>query len=285
MGQAYQDEVGDNLDYNLQQTPYGFRVRGPIDFGDTSLDNSISFIGAAQPFGVWCEFPYPTLVANALSLNCFNLGHGGAGPRAFLSDPRVIHDINKTKACVVQVMSGRSVGNRYMKQHNGTCVVTLQHPSLPSEKLLSHAAWVKLFPALSESERQALAQESLDTFLEEYKEHRNKLTVPLILLWISARSPNYDKTYANPTKMLGGFPHLIDTHAWDSLCTLFEHRVMACSNSFINRPLWSQNKRKTFAISRSWGRLDSYDASYAHPYLHVLAAQRLLDKINEINIF
>ena len=138
MGQAYQDEVGDNLDYHLQQTPYGFRVRGPINFQDTSLENSISFIGAAQPFGVWCEFPYPTLVANALSPNCFNLGHGGAGPRAFLSDPRVIHDLNKTKACVVQVMSGRSVGNRYMKQHNGTCVVTLQHPHLPSEKLLAH---------------------------------------------------------------------------------------------------------------------------------------------------
>jgi hypothetical protein len=182
-------------------------------------------------------------------------------------------------------MSGRSVGNRYMKQHNGTCVVTLQHPHIPSEKLLAHAAWAKLFPVLSESERQELAEESLNTYLEEYKELRNKLTVPLILLWISARSPDYNKTYANPAKMLGGFPHLIDTHAWDSLCTLFEHRVMACSDSFINRPLWSQNKGKTFAISRSWGSLNSYDASYAHPYLHVLASQRLLDKIHEINIF
>ena len=285
MGQAYQDEVGDNLDYHLHETPSGFRVRGPINFDDTSLKNSISFIGAAQPFGVWCEFPYPTLVANALSLNCFNLGHGGAGPKAFLLDPRVINDINKTKACVVQVMSGRSVGNRYMKQHNGTCVVTLQHPHLPSEKLLSHAAWAKLFPVLSVNERQALAEESLNTYLEEYKELRSKLTVPLILLWISARSPNYNKTYDNPAKMLGGFPHFIDTGVWDSLCNLFEHRIMAYSNNFINRPLWSQNKGKNFEIIRPWGRLDSYNASYAHPYLHILASQRLLDKVNEINIF
>ncbi|MCP9841801.1 hypothetical protein KBY93_14335 [Synechococcus sp. J7-Johnson] len=285
MGQAYQDEVGDSLDYHLQSTPYGFRARGPLSFDDESLKNSVSFIGAAQAFGVWCEFPFPKLVANALSLNCLNLGHGGAGPRAFLLNPRVIDDINKTKACVIQVMSGRSVGNRYMKQHDGTCVVTLQHPSLPPEKLLAHSAWAKLFPILSEDERQMLAEESVNTFLEEYKELRDRLAVPLILLWVSTRLPSYNRTYDNCREMLGEFPHLIDIDTWESLCNLFEHRVMACSKDFINRPLWSQKKRETFAVTRSWGMIDSFDASYTHPYLHVLAAQKLLDKIHEIDIF
>ena len=166
-------------------------------------------------------------------------------------------------------MSGRSVGNRYMKQHNGTCVVTLQHPHIPSEKLLSHAAWAKPFPVLSVNERQALAEESLNIYLEEYKELRSKLTVPLILLWISARSPNHNKTYDNPAKMLGEFPHFVDTGIRVSLCNLIEHRVIMYSNNFINRPLWSQNKSKKFEIIRPWGRLYSYDASYAHPYLHI----------------
>jgi hypothetical protein len=284
MGQAYQEEVGENLNYCLQSTPYMFRGRGPISFGDSELKDSISFIGAAQSFGVWCEFPYPVLVANALSMRCFNLAHGGAGPRAFLLDPRLVEDVNKTRACVIQVMSGRSTANRYMKQHQGTCVVTLTHPNFEAEKILSHTAWAKLFAHLSTQEREALAQESISDYLESYRELKQRLKVPLILLWISSRSPDYTKDFSNCSRMLGSFPHLIDREVWNSLSDIFENRVIAHSERFMTRPLWSQTKERKFEVTRSWGTIKCYDPSYTQPYLHILAAQKLLDKIHELNI-
>ena len=91
MSYFYQKEVGDNIDYNITDSPFGFPVRGPFvdQLEDQSPIPTVAFLGAAQTFGTWCEFPFPTLVSSALSVNSLNLGYGGAGPAFFQETMRL----------------------------------------------------------------------------------------------------------------------------------------------------------------------------------------------------
>lgn len=283
MASGYQDEVGSYINYNNVKTPFGFTVRGPLALDSGSLSNSISFIGAAQSYGVWCEYPFPLLVSNALSLQCLNLGHAGAGPLAFLN-PKIIDLVNQTKLCVVQVMSGRSVSNRYMQKVAGAARVLLKHPDLKEESLLAHVAYAKLHPLLSTEDMKALIDESLQTYLLQYQQLEQLISVPKILLWISTRKPNYERKYNDINKILGSFPHLIDQSVFDKLSCMFDHQVMAVTDRFSSRPLWSQSKQRTYSLDRAWGKIDKYSKHYPHPYLHVLAAQKILEKISEMRI-
>lgn len=283
MALGYQEEVGDFINYNNTLSPFGFYTRGPIYLQDKILENSISFLGAAQTYGTWCEYPFPWLVANGLSLNCFNLGHAGAGPRAFLN-PDIIKAINKTKFCIIQVMSGRSVSNRYMKQVAGAARVRLNHPLLPEETLLAHVAYAKLLNILSHTEMEDLISESIVNLLNEYKQLSQLITVPKLLLWISSRHPKYKRNYDSVGGLLGSFPHLIDEPTYQKMASLFTHSLIVASDKLIDRPLWSETKMTNFTVERPWGKIERYSRHYSHPYLHVLAAQMILEKIHEIAV-
>jgi hypothetical protein len=283
MTTGYQDEVFNEIDYKLVETPFGFHSRSPICLGDHSLSQSISFLGAAQTLGVWCEFPFPTLVANALSVRPLNLGHAGAGPRAFLNKD-IIDCVNKTKLCIIQVMSGRSTSNRFMRQTHGAARVRLMHPQCESSVMLGHLAYAEIFPHLSQQEMRDLVNESLHNYLDEYKELDNLIRVPKILLWISSRSPYYNRTWDNVDSLLGKFPHLIDEPTWQTMCSIFPNHVEAVSSDFIKRPLWSERHQKNFTIARRWGEVKTYGPHYAHPRIHILAANNLLDKVRELDI-
>lgn len=284
MATGYQDEVGSFVNYENTLTPYGFVVRGPIQFDDESLSRSISFLGAAQSFGVWCEYPFPCLVANALSLKSFNLGHAGAGPLAFL-DPSVTEAVNQTKLCVIQVMSGRSVSNRYMQQTAGAARVKLMHPKLDEQVLLAHEAYAKLLPIISREEMESIVNESLDTYISQYQELAVQIKVPKILLWISSRKPDYKRVFTDVNKLLNSFPHFINETVYNKISSFFEHNVFVASSQFMNRPLWSESTQKEYSVNRSWGTIKSYGRHYSHPYLHILASQKILEKIGDMGIY
>src|ERR1043165_956930 len=109
-GLFYQAEANHIVDYDLWQLPGSSEFfRGPPMV--MAAKKYIAFVGAAQTFGAFCRFPFPTLVAERLGGSVVNLGIGGAGPARFITDPILMKVVNESKMAVVQVLSGRSAPN------------------------------------------------------------------------------------------------------------------------------------------------------------------------------
>ena len=118
-GLFYQTEAYHIVDYELWRLPGSDEYfRGPqMSFRP---QNYVAFVGAAQTFGAFCRYPFVNLVAERTGHAVVNLGIGGAGPNRFLEDPTLMGVINSARLVVVQVMSGRSVGNGRYENLRGT---------------------------------------------------------------------------------------------------------------------------------------------------------------------
>lgn len=284
MSRTYQNEVANIIDYRLADTPYGFPVRSPYKPDDTWLENAVSFLGAAQTLGHLVHSPFPALVGQALSLNALNLGVAGAGPEFFASNERLIEDVNKTKCCVVQVMSGRSSSNRYFKQLNNTSVGRLETPTTVREKIQGHNAFAILRQELSQEELQEVINETLENYAASYADLSAKIRVPKILLWISVRKPRYDRDFTSSSGLLGDFPQLVDDKTLEKLAPGFDETVTAVSQIGLGRKLWDPARGEAFVVERAWGKLVKYDSLYSDPYLHLKAAEALVEKIVEMGV-
>ena len=113
-----------NRDLNfLDYKPYKINnlncyFRGPDPKINYDEDNFICFVGAAQMFGCYCKEPFIQNLSNILNYKCLNLGIGGAGPKNFIKS-EFIDIINKSKLCILQIMSGRSVESFSFRNDNG----------------------------------------------------------------------------------------------------------------------------------------------------------------------
>lgn len=284
MSRTYQNEVANIIDYRLADTPYGFPVRSPYRPNDEWLGNAISFLGAAQTFGHLVHTPFPALVGQALSLNALNLGVAGAGPEFFSANERLIEDVNKTKCCVVQVMSGRSSSNRYFKQLDNTSIGRLETPTTVREKIQGHDAFGILRKELSQEELQEVIDETLANYAASYADLCAKIQVPKILLWISVREPRYDRDFKFSSGLLGDFPQLVDDKTMEKLAPGFDATVTAVSRIGVGRKLWDPERGEPFVVERTWGTLVKHDSLYSDPYLHLKAAEALVEKIVEMGI-
>ena len=284
MNDIYQKEVAGVIDYNLRDTPYGFRMRGPYKADGTWIRNAISFIGAAQTFGHFVNTPFPTLVSEAFSANPFNAGVSGAGPDLFTLNERLIDDINQTKLCVIQVMSGRSIHNRYFRTNVGASIGTLHLKDIKKENIQGHDAFAILRQELSQSELEEVVLETIENYTNAYRALCDKIKVTKVLLWISTREPKYDRDFRYTNSFLGEFPHLVDDVTLAKISTYCDATVHVQSRLGIGRPLWDSEKGEPYVVDRSWGRIDAYSPMYSDPYLHLTAAASLVTKIHELDV-
>lgn len=284
MSAYYQNEVLGAIDYALHDTPYGFKVRGPYSSRQEWIRESISFIGAAQTFGHFVKTPFPRLVSEVFSVNALNAGVSGAGPELFLSNDRLIEDINRSKLCVIQVMSGRSSSNRYFTISGGSSMGRLQVNDITRERIQGHDAFGVLLKELSEAELRDVVDETLENYAASYRDLCRRITVKKILLWVAVREPRYERDYRYASSLLGDFPHLVDDKTLDVLSSYCDDTVLVHSRFGLGRRLWNHNEGEPYVVNRPWGSIDTHTHMYSDPYIHLTAAKSLVDRIGQLGL-
>lgn len=184
-------------------------IRGPIP---SDLSNTVCFIGAAQTYGRFCDRPFPTLVCDALGLDCLNLGISGAGPEEPLfHNPYVLEDINQCKLVVVQIMSGRSAGNWKFRIDRGQAGWTLDNKYMYGEQL-----WKEMWETGDRKDIQVTLKSTIDNYLWAYWKFRREIYSPVILLNIKSgqrkNNINMEDSYKNYIEFLGPYPHFIEDY-------------------------------------------------------------------------
>jgi hypothetical protein len=203
--QSYDFEIADYQMFAALPNTVLFRGPRPTPAA-LANGNYILFLGAAQLFGRFHPAGPHEIVAGALGLEALNLSMGGAGPEFFLGE-ELLAAANASKAVVLQVLSGRSIG---CDEYPGMRMTT-RHGDNSGKKidrlaLLNEIWWQDPREAIR------LVGKWRANYLELMHDLLNKIQVPVVLTWISTRSPEAwspAKLEAGPD--FGEFPQLVDS--------------------------------------------------------------------------
>ena len=243
MSSFYQARDLEFFDYELYRLPRTrdlLRGPRPADLGN--LRRMVSFLGAAQTFGVLCRYPFPTLLGSMLGCDVLNLGIGGAGPQTFLQGPRrkLLNRINQTRACVVQVMSARGGENRLLVNPVGGHKVRYRTDAADVMLRRSEDVYAEILRDYDVAEVLDVVNETRKNWVEAYQALAAEIQVPKILLWFSTRSPEYDLSTSNVHKLFGGFPQLVNAEMLASAAQSFDRLAVVTSNEGMPVPLWNR---------------------------------------------
>jgi hypothetical protein len=278
-GLFYQSEANHVVDYQL------WRLDGSDEFfrGPQMVlrpGKFIAYVGAAQTFGTFCRYPFPSLIGERVSQATANLGIGGAGAGRFLQDRRLMRLINDASVAVIQVMSGRSASNSRFENLLGTSSLRPRgNPQAPW--VWAEHVWAKLFQELPQPELAALIAENRATWLAEMQTLLKAVQVPKILLWISTRPPEHEFNFSSADAMLGPFPHLIDRPLLDQLIPLADAFVCVVSNRGMPQRLYDRYTGDPTFLNRPAGRVAA-NHHYPSPEMHVDAAEALTPVIRDL---
>lgn len=257
-------EVTDYACHELPGTGLWFRGPAPARL---ETGQYFSAIGAAQTFGCFCDDPYPALLEERLGLPALNLGYSGAGPGFFLRNDALLRTINDGAFCIVQVMSGRSTSNSLFENREGLAHGRRRSDGAPTtaEEIFDAAigrelARVPLVPrrvkeqivkraGLTLPAVRKLAEESRRDWVESYRELLAAITVPKILFWFSARTPDYRPKYHRQGPLLGRYPQLIDAATLQRIKPLADAYAECVSERGSPQPLVSRFTGKPVSVS------------------------------------
>ncbi|MDJ0634986.1 MAG: DUF6473 family protein [Xenococcaceae cyanobacterium MO_188.B29] len=189
MGKFYQTEDINLIDYEIYNFE-GLELRGP-ESNYTKYPRYISYIGAAQTFGRYCQQPFPNLIGSKLNIGTLNFGRGGAGPTYFLNQPTILEYVNRSELVVVQVMSARSISNSVFKSLLGGNM-GLKLPN--HKKMRAERVFKQLFNGKDPRGKDYefvfnLIKETRQNYLNATLELLQAITVPKVLFWFSVRTP------------------------------------------------------------------------------------------------
>jgi hypothetical protein len=231
--QAYDFEV---IDYQMQEYCSSRHFfRGPFPSAkNLASGNYLTVLGAAQLFGRFHSAYFPQyLLERGVPAPILNLSLGGAGPEYF-SRPLFLDTINRGKACILQVLSGRSVGT---ERYPGMRLTR----EVGSSGLLEDR--LEIYSRIWQNSKEAAVAEvrcCQQAYMSLMHSLLDKISVPVGLLWISSRQPSdWSLTLLDQGSGpdFGLFPQLVDSQMWEDLCA-------RCSFSSI--VLDEQDLSKTF---------------------------------------
>lgn len=284
----YQKESFLVADYDLWCLPrVPYYLRGPRCHFNEGTPR-ISYLGAAQVFGTFVKYPFPSLLGDMLSCETLNLGRGGAGPGFYTSQQGCLDYVNASNACVVQVMSARSSAvNSYMATTEGLASVELLHGTRKGEKILGHLALKELYKQLSKPEFLKMIDETRANYVQQYRELTARINVPKILLFIGRRPPlriddlgaSYD---AGLGSIMGVHPHLISESIMSDLSGLFDAVVEVSDEEGSSSRLMNRFTGGYMSIQRRPEYTVRSHKAYASPYLHTRAAVALYDELKGV---
>jgi hypothetical protein len=278
----YQTRDLEFFDYELYRLPRTRELlRGPRPADLGNLGRMISFVGAAQTFGVMCRYPFPTLLGSMLGRDVLNLGIGGAGPSTFLGPARrkLFDRINRTRACVVQVMSARGGENRLVV--NPTRGHKVRYRTDAADVMLrpSEEVYAEILRDYDAAEVLDVVNETRKNWVESYQALAAEIRVPKVLLWISTRSPEYDFSTSNVHALFGGFPQLVNADMLASAAQSFDRLAVATSNEGMPVPL--RNRLTGEAARAKPGVPLPNNNYYPSQQMHIHAAQVLEPLLQE----
>lgn len=278
MNQGYQNDDVRILDYGLWQPPgLGLTIRGPAF--DVEPGGYGVTLGAAQTFGRFAKNPYPELVSRAIDFPILNLGISGAGPSFFSRRPEMLKVVNRARFAVVQVMSGRSVSNSvFAVQRNQGLVVDRRVEN--GRPKFAQDAYQELLRTNEVEELVRLKAEIRWRYAQEFIELLQLIEVPKVLLYFSARPPQYKEGLGNLNAYWGNFPHFVNQEVIDLLCKHADHYVEAVSGAGLPQLLTDQETGEPIEM---WPpekfpdvKLRHHNHYYPSPEMHDVAAKRLI---------
>lgn len=274
----YQTETFQLIDYDLWCIPeLNFYLRGPRCHFASSTP-TISFIGAAQTFGAFAKYPFAAQVSEMLGAECLNLGRGGAGPRFYLNNPKLIDLINNSNACVVQVMSARSsMYNSYMESTHDLASVRITQGKHEGKVVLGHKAIELLKDELSEEQVRSLLNETIDNFLKDYENLLARIKVPTTLVYVSKRDllPEVDTWSTSELYKVGIHPHFITQSVFERLSSLCDNSLKVVGQDGFDSRLINRFTGEYAAIKRSETYTVRKQDAYISAHMHSRTALEL----------
>lgn len=272
----YQDHARHIVDYQL------FLLEGSAEYlrgPRMTLEERqyIAFVGAAQTFGTYCRYPFPSIVTERTGLAALNLGIGGAGPERFLRDTVLMKATNAARLAVVQVLSGRSASNRLLETLEGTNIVRRRDRANDPGRW-AELYWEELLRELPRDELLALIEETRINWAASMEELLKAITVPKVLLWVSTRSPDYISTRDNVWSLLGPFPQLINRETLERVADSADLFVDATSARGMPQPLFDKDKGQPAVVRREQNSITS-NSYYPSPQMHADIAEVLTPAI------
>ena len=200
--QAYDFEIADYQLYDALPGPMLFRGPPP-DYLSLATGRFVTLLGAAQLFGRFQPVAPHVIVEKRANIACLNLSMSGAGPESFLT-PDVLAVARRGRAVVLQVLSGRSVG---CDEYPGLGVTHRKNDGSKAKRL----AILREVRQQSREEAVRLVAKWQLRYVELMQQLIADLRVPVLLVWISARSPDdWSMSELGRGGNFGDFPHLVE---------------------------------------------------------------------------
>jgi hypothetical protein len=265
------------IDYQYQPLPDSdvlYRGPAPTNLHDGGY---LACIGGAQTMGRLVERPYPTLLGEALSLEVLNLGHGGGKPRYFSQTPGILEALNRAALVIVQVMSARGVENSVFRPVSvKNSFLADKRVATDQKPLFADHAYNRLARESDQRTLLALLEETRDNYLSQMRELLQAIRVPKLLLWFSARSPEYEPAFGSALALLGDYPHMVDRATVEALRGMADGYVEVTGAEGLPQPLRSRFDGKPVAIFEHQP-CPSENTYYPSPEMHAAASDALLD--------
>lgn len=284
------------VDYQMVELPgTDLWFRGPLP--DLKPGEYVTCVGAAQTFGCFCERPYPTLLAESLGLPVLNLGYGGAGPRFFARQERLLEIVNRGQLTIVQVMSGRSEDNSRFES-GGLERLTRRRDGKP---MAADDAWRsvlewdfrwkrspvgrgllrRLSQRFARPEAERLVAETLRNYVNSSLDLLNAISTPKVLLWFSRRQPSYTPSLENLHRFFGAFPQLVDQPTVEAIRPHADAYIECVTERGMPQPLVSRFTGDPVEVKLAAdrddfaGRVWTHNTYYPSPEMQVDAAAML----------
>lgn len=286
--------VVDYQEYELAQAGLWFRGPEPGGLADGTF---ISFMGAAQTFGCFCERPFPSIVGERTGRGVRNLGYGGAGPRFFADNSALIEEANRGALAVLQVMSGRSEDNRLFES-GGLEFLRRRRDGARLSSREAYGGLVggfdpvtgrprtrnvrRLNARLGRPRLRRVVAETRRNWVDSYRRLFDRLTVPTILVWFSVRPPDYHTSFTSLSRLMSSYPQLVDAEMVAAVRDLADDYVECISSVGLPQALRSRVDGSPVTVDPAEDRPDfageqwSHNTYYPSPEMHLAAADELV---------
>lgn len=282
LSDGYQSLDKNFIDYE-QWNPadFKFSLRGPAF--DHENEIYFSAIGAAQTFGRFVHVPYTKMIADDFNIKCLNLGTAGAGPSYFSNSPKAIDLINKSKFCIIQILSGRSVANSLFTL--GVNQGTLTNNELQSQNWeLSENAYRKILQTKDDIFLSALKAETRLNYIFEMILLLKMIKVPKILFYFSERKVDYKENNADIGGYFGAFPHFINGKIIGVIKNYADEYIEAISRKGLPQPIFNKQGEPELI----WNEKDFPNVKYRYhnnyypsPEMHEIAYHCLINTLKK----
>jgi hypothetical protein len=211
-------------------------------------------------------------------MDVLNLGYAGAGPSLFLAHPALLETASKSRAVVIQVMSGRSCSNSVFEALDGRNRLRRRSDG---EIMTDAPAYRWALETLGREACLQLVRETQACWLEEMTRLPHSITTKKILFWCATRETAFEPEAKTVKTLMGEFPHLVSTEMIAELTPLFDAVVSCVGARGLPQPLHDRLTGDPAKVTFV-GTARTENRYYPSPAMHLDAANALAPHVLEV---